>query len=190
RMADFATWAVAAEPAHSDKPIFLSTYQGNRGGLNQMAIDASAIGPAIQLIMNGQPRWSGLLTELLEKLNSKVPDSVRKSKSWPSIPRQLKDQLTRLSPNLRQIGIQVTFPKRTNRGILVELERATISSAPSSPSSPDNETNGLGRDGAAGDEIASSPRSSPYKSFHDSASDESEDSDDKNASNLVEEIEL
>src|SRR5262245_11012912 len=190
RMADFAIWGAAAEPAHSKTAIFLNAYQGNRANLNQIAIDTSIIGPAILQIMNGQSRWSGLLADLLEELNSKVAESVRKSKSWPSIPRQLKAELTRLSPNLRLIGIQVTFPKRTNRGILVELEQAAISSALSSPSAPENKTNELGRDDAGEDEIASSLASSPYKSFHIIASDESDDSDDKNASNVVEEIEL
>ena len=125
----------------------------------------------------------------MEDLNSKVPESIRKSKSWPTIPRQLKAELTRLSPNLRQIGIEVRFANKGNRGIPVELERSTKSSSPSSPSSPDNKTNGLGSD----DEItssASSLPSSPDKSFHLNASDDSDVSDDKNANNLVEEIEL
>jgi hypothetical protein len=131
RMADFATWAFAAEPAHSPKRVFLTAYGGNRASLHQVAIDTSMIGPPILQLLNDCPRWSGLLTELLEALKQKVPELVRKS--LPSIPRQLKSQLTRLAPNLRQIGIQVTFGKRTHKGIPVTLERSGNSSSASSP---------------------------------------------------------
>jgi hypothetical protein len=193
-MADFATWAVAAESAHTKEPIFLSAYQRNRAGLNQVAIDASVIGPAILQTLNGEPRWSGLLTELLEELTTKVQDSIRKSKSWPAISRQLKDELTRLSPNLRQIGIQVTFPKRTNRGLLVELERGTKLSSLSTPSPPRQKTNDLDTDDARADEVWSSKlsscASSPSKPFHINTSDDSADSADEDRSNMVEEIEI
>jgi hypothetical protein len=105
--------------------------------LNQVAIDTSVIGPPILQVLNGASHWKGLLAELLEALNAKVPDSVRRSQSWPSIPRQLKTELNRLAPNLRQIGIEVRFEKRTNQGIPIELERIGKSSSLSTPSSSD-----------------------------------------------------
>ena len=135
RMADFATWAVAAESVHSDEGIFLSAYTGNRANLNQVAIDTSVIGPPILLVLNGQSVWRGYLAELLKALNKNVPDSVKKSKSWPSIPRQLKAELDRLAPNLRQAGIEITFEKRTGKGIPIKLEKIGESSTSSASTS-------------------------------------------------------
>jgi hypothetical protein len=134
RLADFATWGQAAESSHSEKPAFMNAYLSNRASLNQVAIDTSIVGPPILQILNGEGQWNGLLTELLEALNSTVPESVRKTRAWPSIPRQLKAELNRLAPNLRQFGIEVTFGKRTNQGIPVELRRSSKSSTLSTPS--------------------------------------------------------
>jgi hypothetical protein len=191
-MADFTTWCVAAEPAHSAAKIFLNAYLGNRRDINQVAVDTSVIGPPILAVLNGCQRWEGFLLELLEELNSKVPDTVKKSKSWPSIPRQLKSDLIRLSTNLRQVGIEVTFGKRTNKGIPVTLDRTRISSKSSSlssPSSKSNPNNDLQSDDRSDDEIASSPSSlasSPAKSFLIRGNDDSDDSDDKNLLTLDE----
>jgi hypothetical protein len=124
---------VAAEPAHCPDEVFLRAYRGNRANLNQVAIDTSIIGPPILQLLDACPRWSGSLTELLEALNQIVPESVRKSRSWSSIPRQLKSQLGRLASNLRQVDIQVTFGDKTKKGIPVTLERSRNSSSPSSP---------------------------------------------------------
>ena len=187
RMADFATWSVAAERAHSRECIFLTAYLSNRANLNQVAIDTSVIGPPMLQTLNSQTRWTGLLSELLEALNTQVPDSIRKAKSWPSIPRQLKAELTRLAPNLRQIGIEVTFGKRTNQGIPVALERSTKSSSPSSPSALVMKTKELS---SADDARLPSPSSLPSsldKPNEINARVDSDDSADENLSVLVDE---
>lgn len=153
RMADFATWAVAAEPAHSQEAVFMNAYTGNRVNLNQVALDSSIIGPAILELLNNQDRWDGQLGELLDRLNENAPDSVRKSRFWPSIPRLLKSELARLAPNLRKIGVTVTLGRRNKKGAVIILERIGNASSPSSPSTPPGVINDLedGRDRSSDD---------------------------------------
>jgi hypothetical protein len=190
RMADFTVWAFAAESAHSDERLFVNAYLGNRANLNQVAIDTSIIGPPILQLLNGQERWSGLLSDLLEELNSKVSESIRKSKTWPSIPGMLKAELNRLSPNLRAIGVEVRLGKRTNKGSPFELERVGKSSSPSTPSAQPKKTNGFASDDAGVDGIDVPHLSAPVKCFALNGSADSDDSDGENVSDLVEEIEI
>jgi hypothetical protein len=187
-MADFTTWAVAAESAHSDKPLFLDAYLGNRVNQDQVAIDTSIIGPPILQLFNGQERWSGLLSDLLEELNCKVPESVRKSKAWPAIPRILKAEITRLSPNLRAIGIEVKFSKRTNKGIPIEIERK--SSSPSAPSAQPKKTTGFASDDAGVDESGVQRVSAPDMSFISNDNANSDDGADETVPNLLEVIRI
>jgi hypothetical protein len=88
-----------------------------------VAIDTSTIGPPLLQFLNDRPEWSGSLTELLTELNLIAPESAKKSKFWPTLPRELSSHLQRLAPNLRQIGIHVTLGKHGNKGVLVTLER-------------------------------------------------------------------
>jgi hypothetical protein len=117
----------------------------------------------------------------------------------------LKKELNRLSPNLRQIGIEVRFGKRTNKGIPVELEQVQKSSSLSTLSTQPLKTKDLCSDDARDDgsdaaarsarsdddslsSSPSSPASSPGKSFVINGGDDSDDSDDKNQS-ILEEVE-
>ena len=92
RMADFAAWVVAAETAHNKEPIFLNAYCGNRADLNETAIHTSTVGTALLQFLEDKDRWDGFLADLLDGLNLKAPESVRKSRTWPTIPRMLKEQ--------------------------------------------------------------------------------------------------
>ena len=137
RMADFTTWAVAAERAHS-QTIFLKAYTKSRATLNHVAIDASVIGPSILQLLERSKQWDGVVGELLEALNIIVPDAIRRSKSWPTKPRTLSNELRRIAPNLRADGIEVTFGKHTSKGTPVRLARksASVSSGPSEHNKP------------------------------------------------------
>ena len=47
-------------------------------------------------------------TVLLEKLSLDTDDAVQHRRDWPKNPRALSGILTRLAPNLRTIGVDVT----------------------------------------------------------------------------------
>lgn len=107
RMADFAYWAVAAEPALGwPDGAFLRAYSGNRASAYELALEASSVGPPVRVLLSTGD-WQGTSTELLGSLASIAGDSVTRRKDWPADPRALSQELARLAPNLRAIGIGV-----------------------------------------------------------------------------------
>ena len=115
RMADFAFWAQAAEPALGvQRGAFLSVYQGNRQAAHEVALDAALmVGPRD----GSSPRCrrrefgEGTATALLGELNSHVEEPLRRQRKWPGSPRALTGHLKRLVPNLRVVGIGITFSR-------------------------------------------------------------------------------
>lgn len=114
RMADFAIWAVAAEPAlRIPSGSFLSAYLENRSEASVCAVECAIIGPAIQALMSDRGSWVGTATELLNHVNDDrySDDITRRRKEWPKSPRGVRSALDRLAPNLRATGIDVGLPK-------------------------------------------------------------------------------
>jgi len=128
RMADFATFAVAALPTlgfSSDE--FLARYDANRAEVNALALDASPIGGVLmetvrELCAVGS--WTGTCKELLGLLNEKAEARGINTtdKVWPKNERALSVQTKRLAPSLREVaGIRVEGIPRTNRGAMVRV---------------------------------------------------------------------
>ena len=68
RMADVAIWVTAAEPGLGwESQSFMRAYHGNRGEGHELAIEASAIGPALRIIAD--QGFEGTASELLERLD-------------------------------------------------------------------------------------------------------------------------
>jgi hypothetical protein len=108
RMADFAEFITAAEPAMGLAPgEFLRMYAGNREEATDVTIEASLI--AKPLIDVGA--WDGTASDLLTHLEGRVSETERRSKSWPGTPHQLACAIRRLIPVLRQRGIEVSFSR-------------------------------------------------------------------------------
>ena len=189
RMADFARWSVACEPALNCKPgTFMQAYTENRDHANFAAIESCLVGPAILSMMESRESWQGTVKELLEDLEELVGDRIFKRKGWPASPRKLSNDLRRITPNLRVEGINVIFQGHTNKGTIVDLVKTPTTPSPSSPdlSTTDNSISDkeLSNDGL-GDEVSDelsksqipSPTSSPHKSFNDTSFDEGDESD-------------
>lgn len=169
RMADFAKWVVAAEPALGwDPGRFIEAYSKNRSESHVHAIEGSPVGLAIREWMAGQKDWEGTSTELLTVLEKGcVDDKTPKKKDWPKSPRSLSNTIRRLAPNLRALGVNVTFDREHggNRRRLVRLENKgnppSQSSLPSQYESDEPETEiPLGRlwDGIDGAGVAYRPK--------------------------------
>jgi hypothetical protein len=111
RMADFALWATAAEPALGwPHGAFLASYDGNRGQGHELALEASIISaPLLELAEQG---FAGTATELLVLLNGKVEERVTKQQQWPKTARALSGMIKRLAPNLRALGYEVQHGQR------------------------------------------------------------------------------
>jgi hypothetical protein len=111
RLADFATWATAAEECLGWSPgSFITAYMGNQEVANDLALDASpVVAPLRALASNGA--FSGTPRAVLDELKKYAPDSVIKEYGWPEGPRALSGVLRRLVTNLRRVGIEVEFGK-------------------------------------------------------------------------------
>lgn len=116
RMADFALWATAAEPALGwSSGQFIAAYQANRAAGNEVALEASPVGKAVIDFVSDVGEWSGTSTELLHELIRRVDDATKRQRAWPATARPLGAAVKRLAPNLREAGIDVEFSRKGKR---------------------------------------------------------------------------
>ena len=151
RMADFATWVVAAEPALPwDSGAFIRAYTENQEAANEMTLEASPVAAAIRSLDS----FEGTATELLAKLDDLINDKISALKTWPKSGRALANALRRLAPSLAAVGQEVTFvrPSRKTDGqrLIVIATRPVSTGDPSSPSSPSSP--GEGNQAFSGDD--------------------------------------
>jgi hypothetical protein len=142
RMADFAQWIVAAEPALGwPEGGFLAAYLGNRSEAHELALDVSPVAAAVREFISGRKEWTGTATELLDILTNRVGDEVSGRRTWPTVPKVLSDDLRRLAPNLRAVGVLLEFTRGRRRLLHLSLEdqehnaasRASTTTESSSP---------------------------------------------------------
>jgi hypothetical protein len=137
RMADFARWGCAiASRLGWTEDAFLAAYGKNRDAAHDLALEASAVGPILLEIMARERlEWEGTAAELLDMLGVKAGERAQKSRAWPGNPHALSNGLRRLAPNLRELGVKVTFLPRTNRRRLIRIESLLSDASPASPGS-------------------------------------------------------
>lgn len=129
RMADFAIWVTAAEPALGwERGTFMTAYTTNRTEAHDVALDASVLAPPLRAFIDGVGTWEGTAAALLHALNEKVDETTRKQRGWPSKAHTLSGALRRLAPSLRGIGITVEF-ERTGRKRIIRVEKRTDAQA-------------------------------------------------------------
>ncbi len=124
RMADFAVWVAAAEPALGWEPgTFLRVYEDNRDAANDLPLETPLADAVRKLVLP----WVGTATQLLAALESVVDERTRRLKGWPSSGRLLSNGLGRLVPNLRKVGISIRFCRDTNhaRSRIVQITSET-----------------------------------------------------------------
>lgn len=117
RLADFAIWVTAAEPALPWPPgSFMAAYTGNRQEAVELSLEADVVAVALRAHMADKELWSGSPSELFEVLNKHVGDDVQKSRAWPKAPNKLSNRLKRAATFLRAIGIDVEVGGWSNDG--------------------------------------------------------------------------
>jgi hypothetical protein len=120
RMADFAIWVTAAEPALGwPAGSFLKAYTGNRSAVVEQSLEADQVAVAVRLLLAGQDSWEGNASALLEALETLIPESTRRSKPWPKAAHVLSNRLKRASTFLRKVGLEVEFSKSGDRKITI-----------------------------------------------------------------------
>jgi hypothetical protein len=113
RMADFATWIVACEPALGwPSGTFLEAYERNRNEANAVSLDASIIGEPILQIASGGG-FVGTASALLEKLDEVATEKLKNQHGWPKNGRAVSGQLKRIAPNLRAKGVMVNWYRQS-----------------------------------------------------------------------------
>lgn len=116
RMADFALWVTAAEKTlgwqHGD---FMAAYKGNRDSANDLAIESSPVGQPLLEFLDVNHGWDGSASELLNAIEERVVDQIKRQKAWPKNGRSLAGQLKRLSPNLHLAGWEIEYHREASR---------------------------------------------------------------------------
>ncbi len=110
RMATFAKRGYALAPALEwSGPDFMKAYSSKTRDASGDVLEDSIIAPLITRI--AEDGWEGRPSELLQKLDGRVTDKKRESKSWPKAANSLSGELKRLIPALRAEGVEVEFSK-------------------------------------------------------------------------------
>jgi len=129
RLADFATWIVACESALPwSIGSFMKAYAGNQSGMDALVIEASPVAIEVLAFAQKQRQWKGTAKELLGLLTAgfrgRTADRAdARLRDWPSTPSQLSNQLKRVAPNLRQMGVDVSTGNRQgkNRNRIISI---------------------------------------------------------------------
>jgi hypothetical protein len=116
RMADFAKWAVAASPKLGWGPDrFLRAYNGNRDDAHELALETSPVSQAIRAFVLREGCWEGTASDLFKAVVEPSTLEDQRRGGYPRIPRVLSSMLRRLAPNLRAVGVEVTFHRSGKR---------------------------------------------------------------------------
>ena len=118
RLADFAQWGAAAEPALGCAAGFFNRiYFHHRQGLDLFALESSPIAVPVRMLVDAGP-WRGTASDLLEALNRDCNSRIgeRRSPDWPKSPCKLANALRRLAPNLRTCGLLIEFMRAGTTG--------------------------------------------------------------------------
>jgi hypothetical protein len=75
------------------------------------------------------PEWTGTATDLLQEVGMIAPQEISRSNVWPKSPASISEQLTRLEPALRHVGIEVERSRTpdASRQRLIHLRRVGAS---------------------------------------------------------------
>ena len=116
RMADFARWAAAAEPAFPVRPgTFLEAYEAVQQEAMARTVEADTVAIAICTMLEGLDVWTGTVSELGEALRVHLPNPDRPPRDYPQSPQAMAARLRRLEPLLRALSIERVPLQRSDR---------------------------------------------------------------------------
>ena len=116
RMADFALWAAACEPALWPAGTFARAYAANRRAAIEGMIEADPVAAFVRGLMVERNAWTGSAADLLRAADFAGDEVWKRSAGWPKTPRALAGRLRRAQTFLRTLGIEVTFSRQGRAG--------------------------------------------------------------------------
>jgi hypothetical protein len=116
RMADFALWITACEPALWPAGTFARAYAVNRRAAIDNIIEADPIASRIRAMMANRTMWTGSATELLVLCSEGAREGISSGNGWAKNPRALAGRLRRAQTFLRSLGIEITFWREGRTG--------------------------------------------------------------------------
>ena len=159
RMADFARWVSAAEPALDlDDGQFIKAYEQNRQETAGLVLEGSLIAAPVVSFTRTHGHWSGTAGELLEQLDLEVGEEIRRRRAWPKSAQKLGTDLRRLKAPLEAAGVNIEFHRsgKSRTITLMDLNPAG-SKEPSPPSQPSAQEQHQPGDAGDGGDSESSP---------------------------------
>lgn len=130
RMADAYVWSLSTAPA-----LGLSSDEIKRAWLNTrdeahaLTLESSPIYEPLRTVvepmLDAGKTWISTAAELLGELETADPDSSRK-RDWPAGPRPLANEVRRIAPALRSVGIDHEELPRTSRKRLHRFSRPVV----------------------------------------------------------------
>lgn len=142
RMADFTKLATSAEKALGlNSNDFVDIYNKNRNEANNLALEISLIAPIVIDLISRQAEWTGIAQDLKNLLDNKSDIITQKNPFYPRSSLKVANDLRRVSPNLRQIGIDVKFADEEGKresgtgNRLIRIKNLNFESSQSSQSS-------------------------------------------------------
>lgn len=137
RMADFARWVVACEPALPWEPGgFEEAHGGNRASAVDFALESDLVANAVRDLLTERESWTGSATDLLKELEQYTTEQQRKSRAWPKTPKGLSGRVQRAATFLRTVGVDVRFVSVRAHKRIIELRQSTQTTPPTPPTPP------------------------------------------------------
>ena len=133
RMADFAKFVTAAEPALGwPDGAFMDAYTRSRELGSEIVLESDSVA---QAILSWSPvSWCGTATELLVELETQTPKNIVKSPYWPKSSSALSNRLSRLIPALREKWFDIersSEGKGNDKRKIIRINR--VGESPSDP---------------------------------------------------------
>ncbi|OJU80988.1 MAG: hypothetical protein BGO11_21180 [Solirubrobacterales bacterium 70-9] len=108
RMADFASWVTAAEPALGwPAGSFLEAFEENNGEALKTSLEGSLLAEKILQALADDVVLQGTPADILGLLALRVSHGDSLSKAWPKNAQGMSRQLTLLNPALREFGVVI-----------------------------------------------------------------------------------
>ena len=169
RLAGFAKWITAAEPALPwASGEFMVAYRKRRADAHELALEASLIAPIFRGWITGAGEWEGTASQLLDLLTERA-GKVAERDGWPTRANGLSRMLRRIAPDLRAVGIDVEFDRKRDTG--ARHIGVTFVGTDDKPDDPDDHRR------------SSSSVKDPAPDPEKAVSDDPDDPDDKSAQN-------